>query len=419
MASNWSSNSAARVRSSIDTPSIFGAIATSTETVPAWMAVSTPNRPSASITATVIVVKSMALIPATSGGPAQTIANDGIAILRSCAITSKGAAPCCLRRLAAADKGSARPKASGRRPRAPGGDPTAKFDRQRRQGARAVSMSADRSGNWWSKGAGALAARAALLGVAGLAGWLAATPAATQPAQPEGATGAIRGAGKSATPPSADRTDRNELLIVGSTSMRAITDAVIERLMRDYLIPQPIVQPTGSETGFEDFCAGVGASFPDIAAASHRMSRGDYDTCVENKVLDIIEVGVGQSAVVVATKKGNPVFDVTPRMIYYAVAEEIPIGGEFTANPYKNWKETDKAAPDLPIRVLIPAQGSGTRSFFNDSFMQGGCRHVKEIDAIFAAADRVPRCITVRDDGPVTELEEPFEKKALAALATV
>jgi len=279
-------------------------------------------------------------------------------------------------------------------------------------------MPADRAGNSWLRHTGSSARRTTLLGVAALAGWLAATPAATQPAQPEGATGAIRGAGKSATPPSVDRTDRNELLIVGSTSMRAITDAVIERLMRDYLIPQPIVQPTGSETGFEDFCAGVGAGFPDIAAASHRMSRGEYDTCVENKVLDVIEVGVGQSAVVVATKKGNPAFDVTPRMIYYAVAEEIPINGEFTANPYKTWKETDKAAPDLPIRVLIPAQGSGTRSFFNDAFMQGGCRHVKEIDAIFAAADRVPRCITVRDDGPVTELEEPFEKKALAALAT-
>ncbi len=279
-------------------------------------------------------------------------------------------------------------------------------------------MSADRSGNWRSKGAGALAARATLLGVAGLAGWLAATPAATQPAQPEGATGAIRGAGKSATPPSADFTQRSELLIVGSTSMRAVTDAVAERLTLDYLMPRPIIRPTGTETGFDDFCAGVGASFPDIAAASHRMSRGDYDTCVENKVLDIIEVGVGQSAVVVATKKGNPAFDVTPRMIYYAVAEEIPIGGEFTANRYNTWKETDKAAPDLPIQVIIPAKGSGTRSFFDDVFMQGGCRHVKEIDAIFAAADRVPRCITVRDDGPITELAEPFEEKALAALET-
>src|SRR5258707_9602428 len=121
-----------------------------------------------------------------------------------------------------------------------------------------------------------------LLAIAALAGWLAAVPASAQPAQPEAPAGPIRGAGKSATPPSADRTERKELLIVGSTGMRAITDAVIERLTRDYQMPRPNVLPTGSETGFKEFCAGVGATFPDIAAASQRMSRGEYDSCVEN-----------------------------------------------------------------------------------------------------------------------------------------
>ena len=198
--------------------------------------------------------------------------------------------------------------------------------------------------------------------------------------------------------------------------MQAFTEAVTQRLSRDYLMPQPVIQPTGTQTGFAEFCAGIGPEFPDIAAASHRMSRGEYETCLANQVLDVIEVAIGQGAVVVATKKGNPAFNVTARMFYYAVAEDIPIEGEFTANPYKSWSETDKAAPDLPIRVIIPAKGSGTRGYFDDVFLQGGCRHVKEIDAIFAAADRVPRCITVRD-GPITELPEPFEEKALAALA--
>src|SRR4029078_13491686 len=123
-------------------------------------------------------------------------------------------------------------------------------------------------------------------------------------------------------------------------------------------------------------------------------------------------------AVVVVTKKGNPAFNVTPRMIYYGIAEQIPIKGEFTANPNNSWKETDKDAPDLPIKIIVPAKGSGTRDFFNDNFMQGGCRHVKEIDAIFAAGERVAQCTTLRDDGRVTEIPEPFEKKALEALAT-
>jgi phosphate transport system substrate-binding protein len=278
-------------------------------------------------------------------------------------------------------------------------------------------MPANRAKNSRLRRADASAMRTTLLAIAAVASWLVATPASAQPAGPEAPAAAIPGAGESATLPSVDLSDRKQLLIVGSSSMEAITDAVIERLISDYVMPEPTKRFKGTQRGIEDFCAGVGADFPDIVAASDRMSRGAYDGCVENRVLDVIEVAIGQSAVVVATKKGNPTFNVTPRMFYYAVAEDIPINGEFTANPYKSWKETDKGAPDLPIHVIIPAKGSGTRAFFDDNFMQGGCRHVKEIDAIFAAADRVPRCIQPRDDGLVAEVAEPFEQEALEALA--
>jgi len=50
--------------------------------------------------------------------------------------------------------------------------------------------------------------------------------------------------------------------------------------------------------------------------------------------------------------------------------------------------------------------------------MQGGCRHVEEIDAIFAAVDRMPLCVNRRRDGVVTELpEEASSDNAVAALA--
>ena len=257
----------------------------------------------------------------------------------------------------------------------------------------------------------------ATLAVVAVAGWLAATSVSAQPAQSEAPDGTVPGAGESATPPSVDLSERKQLVIVGSTSMEPITDAVIEHLIRDYVMPQPTKRFFGTRAGLTAFCAGVGAQYPDIAAASDRMGRGEFEECVKNNVLDVIEVAIGQGAVVAVTKKGNPVFNLTPRMVYYAIAEDVPIKGDFAANPNKSWKETDKAAPDLPIRMIIPAKGSGTRDFFDDNFMQGGCRHVKEIDAIFAAAERVPRCITLRDDGRVTELAEPFEKKALDAIA--
>jgi phosphate transport system substrate-binding protein len=276
------------------------------------------------------------------------------------------------------------------------------------QGDRAENLSCRRSR------AGTSAIKSTLVAITAVAYWLLATPAAAQPTG--AAPNSEPGGGGSAMLPAIDLSERKQLLITGSTSLEAVTDAVIEKLVRDYVMPQPIKRLAGTEQGIVDFCAGVGANFPDIVAASQRMSRSEFDACVENNVLDVIEVAIGQGAVVVAAKKGDPSFNVTPRMFYYGIAQNIPTNGEFAANGYKSWKETNKNAPDLPIHVVVPAQGSGTRAFFDDNFMQGGCRHVKEIDAIFATADRVPRCIQLRDDGLVTELTEPFEEKALDAL---
>jgi phosphate transport system substrate-binding protein len=244
---------------------------------------------------------------------------------------------------------------------------------------------------------------------------LAALPAAAQQNVPVTASGGLGRGGESPTPPSADLTAREQLWIVGSATMQSITDAVIERLRRDYVMPQPIIQLEGTRVAIKSFCSGVGPQFPDIVAAADRMTSSELQRCVENDVLDVIEVTVALSAIVVVTKKGNPVFDVSARMVYRAVAEQVPIGGEFAPNPHKSWRETRKDAPDLPIQVIIPSTGAGTRSTFDGRFLQGGCRHVKEIDAIFAAAERVPLCITLRGDGVVTELPEQASGDNVAA----
>ena len=233
--------------------------------------------------------------------------------------------------------------------------------------------------------------------IAGVGWWLTAMPAAAQPNQPEAAA---------ASPESVDLANRKQLLIVGSNSMVGITDAITKHLGEAYVLPEPITRFEGTRAGIAAFCAGVGPEYPDIVAASDRMDRGELETCFENKVLDVIEVEIGDSAVVVVTKKGDRVFNLTPRMVYYAVAEKTPTDGEFKSNQNQSWNETAKDAPELPIRIIIPDKASGTRSFFDDVFMQGGCRHVKEIDAIFAAADRVPRCIAPRDDGPISQVPQ-------------
>lgn len=234
---------------------------------------------------------------------------------------------------------------------------------------------------------------------------LTVAPALAQPAT-NGFSNSTPGAGESAVPPTANMTARQQLLIVGSSTVEPYARAAVEALQRDYVMPPPTVELNGTTDGIKRFCAGIGSQYPDIVAASRVMQKGEFDTCTENGILDIIEVKIGQTAFVVLTKKGDPVFNVTPRMMYFALAREIPEEGDFEPNPFRSWKQIDKTAPDMPISVIIPTTDSGLRTFFDANFLQGGCRHLKQIDAIFSASERVPRCVTLRADGRFIELNE-------------
>ena len=242
-----------------------------------------------------------------------------------------------------------------------------------------------------------------------------AIPAPAQQNAPATSPQALGRCGESATSPTADLTAREHLWIVGAPSMQPIVDTVVAHLIFDYVLPQPIMELKGTRAGMKAFCDGIGPQYPDIVAASDRMNSTELNRCIKNEVRDIIEVAIGLSSLVVATKKGNPVFNVTARMFYQALAEQVPIEGEFAANPHKSWKDTAKEAVDLPIHVVLPTRRAGTRSAFDNLFLQGGCRHVKEVDAIFAAAERVPLCTTLRKDGVVSEAAETATGENFAA----
>ncbi|MBI3453979.1 MAG: substrate-binding domain-containing protein [Rhodospirillales bacterium] len=216
--------------------------------------------------------------------------------------------------------------------------------------------------------------------------------------------------------PSQSITYRNEVMIVGSSSMKEFTEAVTQRFARTWGLKPAVSDPGGTGDGFKHFCAGVGVKFADIVAASRRMSKHEFDVCQENGVIDIIELIIGFGAVVAAVEKGDPVFNVTLRDMYLAVAKEIPRDGDFIPNPYKKWSDVNPNLPDLDILVLAPGIKSGTRDRFNDRFMEGGCRGFKEIRVIFSAAERVGQCTEPREDGRFEEIPEPYIKPMIQRL---
>jgi phosphate transport system substrate-binding protein len=218
------------------------------------------------------------------------------------------------------------------------------------------------------------------------------------------------------TLPPATVTERDHLYLVGSSTVQPYAEAVSKALLRDYEVPPPKFDLMGATPGIVKFCGGIGAAYPDIIGSGRRMHKAEFDTCVANGVDDIVEIRIGLTPLYMVTKKGYPVFDITPRMIYRGLALETPHEGEFAENHVKTWRELGRSAPDLPIHVLLPTAASASRHDFDDWFLEGGCRHIKEIDAIFSAANRVPKCVTLRTDGVVTEIEEPIGPKLMAVL---
>jgi phosphate transport system substrate-binding protein len=99
---------------------------------------------------------------------------------------------------------------------------------------------------------------------------------------------------------------RENVRAVGSSTVLPFAKAVSEQLARSNPgIPAPIIESTGTGAGMKLFCAGVGASHPDIENASRRMKRSEYDDCARNGVKDIAEIQVGLDGIAFAEAQGG------------------------------------------------------------------------------------------------------------------
>lgn len=204
---------------------------------------------------------------------------------------------------------------------------------------------------------------------------------------------------------------RPRMLVVGSETMTPFTRAIAGHMSAHWAIPQPEEVAAGTHAGFVKFCAGAGGEFPDIVAATRRMRQTEFDQCIANGIADIIEVPIGFSAVAFVQRRGDPPVRLTPKILYQALAAEVPQGHDLVANPYQRWRDIDRKLPDLDIRVLLPGAAVGTRNFFDDVFLQGGCRKFPIIKLTFYDTERVKLCTTLRGDGRMVTLGARYDEE--------
>ena len=176
---------------------------------------------------------------------------------------------------------------------------------------------------------------------------------------------------------------RDQLRIVGSSTVYPFTTAVAEQFGKANGGKTPVVESTGTGGGLKLFCAGVGAEHPDVANASRQIKKGEFEDCLKNGVKDIVELKVGIDGLVMANAKAGPALALTQEMIFKALAKDIPdADGKLVANPNKTWKQVDASLPDAKIEVLGPPPTSGTRDSFLELVMEKGAEKFPTLKAM-------------------------------------
>jgi phosphate transport system substrate-binding protein len=166
----------------------------------------------------------------------------------------------------------------------------------------------------------------------------------------------------------------------------------------------PKVEQNGTGAGMKLFCSGVGSQYPDIANASRRMKKSEYEDCVKNGVDKIVEVQVGLDGIAFAEGKGGPDMKLTPVDVYKALAAN-PFG---KANTAKNWNQVNAALPAIPILVYGPPSTSGTRDALAELILTKGCEADPAMKALKDSdKDKHKKlCTEVREDGAYVDSGE-------------
>ena len=198
---------------------------------------------------------------------------------------------------------------------------------------------------------------------------------------------------------------RDQIRAVGSSTVYPFAKAVADSLAKsNAAIKSPIIESTGTGAGMKLFCAGVGVQFPDVANASRRIKKSEFDDCAKHGVDKIVEVQVGLDGVAFAEAKGGLGLKLTQADVYKALAAN-PYGKPNTA---KTWHDVNPAFPAETILVYGPPSTSGTRDALKELILMKGC----DADAAMKALkdsnkdqhDKV--CGEVRSDGAFVDSGE-------------
>lgn len=199
---------------------------------------------------------------------------------------------------------------------------------------------------------------------------------------------------------------RAQIKAVGSSTVYPFTTIVAEQFLANMPDARPpVIESTGTGAGMKLFCAGIGASHPDIEDASRRMKRAEYETCARNGAGDVIEIQVGIDGIAFAESRRGAKMALTPADLYRAIAATP--GGR--PNSARTWRDVNPALPDTAIQVYGPPSTSGTRYALAELILARGCEETDPLAVALREHDPgafAVLCQRIREDGAYIDAGE-------------
>ena len=166
---------------------------------------------------------------------------------------------------------------------------------------------------------------------------------------------------------------RDQIKIVGSSSVSPYASAVAESYSSKTGGVLPLMESEGTGSGFRQFCKSNHVDTPDIVNASRPMKSSEWELCRKNGVHNITEVHFGNDGLTIAISKKGKNLNVSVDQLYQALAKKIPIEGKLVANPHRKWSDIDPTLPDNPIQVYGPGPRHGTYDTFTRIVLRKTC----------------------------------------------
>jgi len=200
---------------------------------------------------------------------------------------------------------------------------------------------------------------------------------------------------------------RDQIRIVGSSTVFPFTTTVAEQFGKVSGFKTPVVESTGTGGGMKLFCAGIGVDHPDFTNASRRMKKTEFDDCTA-KGIQIVELMVGYDGLTIANSRAHAQYKLSTKDVWTALAREIEVGGKLVANPHKTWNQIRPDLPNERIEVYGPPPTSGTRDSFVELILEPACKKTAKNSPAIAAAEKENKkwCQLIREDGAFIEAGE-------------